>query len=290
MLHWFRSLDRVLRGQATSTEALKANQLDVPIWGLCVLIDLLGLLYGLCMGIFDLTNGGPNAWKQALACTFKVPALFLLTLMVTLPSLYVFNAMVGSRLTLKSMVRLMIASLAVMLAVLASIGPIVAFFSFTTTSYPFMILLNVLVFAVAGSLGMLFLLQSLHRITVLANLGVTAIETIPPDPLPEADFAETPEGEGWAEKLRSTSKGDLGPLQTLPNHGLGRGVRGIFQIWVLVFGLVGMQMAWVLSPFLGHPDKGFVLFRERGSNFFQGVMDNTNHLMGWENPRGRGRE
>jgi hypothetical protein len=210
--------------------------------------------------------------------------------MVTLPSLYVFNAMVGSRLTLKSMVRLMIASLAVMLAVLASIGPIVAFFSFTTTSYPFMILLNVLVFAVAGSLGMLFLLQSLHRITVLANLGVTAIETIPPDPLPEADFAETPEGEGWAEKLRSTSKGDLGPLQTLPNHGLGRGVRGIFQIWVLVFGLVGMQMAWVLSPFLGHPDKGFVLFRERGSNFFQGVMDNTNHLMGWENPRGRGRE
>ena len=35
---------------------------------------------------------------QWLATTLKVPALLFLTLAVTFPSLYVFNALVGSRL------------------------------------------------------------------------------------------------------------------------------------------------------------------------------------------------
>jgi hypothetical protein len=266
MLSWLRSLDRVLRGEATSAAALKNNELDVPVWGLCVLIDVLGLLYGLCMGVFSLTAGGSNAWKQTLSCMMKVPALFLLTLLVTLPSLYVFNALVGSRLTLRSMVRLMVAALAVMLAVLASIGPIVAFFSFTTTSYPFMILLNVLVFSIAGCLGMAFLLQSLHRMTVFQTFA----EPFNPTPVVLAE-GEIP--------LVDPEPKSTGPLERMKGHSPIRSVRGIFQIWVIVFGLVGTQMAWVLSPFLGHPHHAFVLFRPTGSNFFQGVIDNFNNLM-----------
>jgi len=266
MLNWLRSLDRILRGEATSPLALKNNELDVPVWGLCVVIDALGLLYGLCMGVFDLAAGGRDAWKQTVSCMIKVPALFLLTLLVTMPSLYVFNAMVGSRLTLRSMARLLVAALAVMLAVLASIGPIVAFFSFTTTSYSFMILLNVLVFSIAGCLGMAFLLQSLHRMTVfqtfdealepaLVSVGENEIPLVDPEPQ------------------------KTGPLDRMKGHSPIRSVRGIFQIWVIVFGLVGTQMAWVLSPFLGHPHQAFILFRPTGSNFFQGVLDNFNNLM-----------
>jgi hypothetical protein len=265
MLNWLRALDRILRGEATSAVALKTNELDVPVWGLCVLIDALGLLYGLCMGVFDVTAGGSDAWKQTISCMLKVPALFLLTLLVTTPSLYVFNAMVGSRLTLRSMVRLLVAALAVMLAVLASIGPIVAFFSFTTTSYSFMILLNVLVFSIAGCLGMAFLLQSLHRMTVfqafvepfLPVVEITTDESV----IPLKEPAPT------------------GPLDRMSDHVLGKNVRSIFQIWVIVFGLVGTQMAWVLSPFLGHPHHAFVLFRPTGSNFFQGVWDNVMNLV-----------
>ena len=99
----------------------------------------------------------------------KVPALFFLTLIVTLPSLYVFNALVGSRLTLSTVIRLLVAALGVMLAVLASLGPIVAFFSVSTTSYPFMVLLNVVVFAASGFLGLAFLLQTLHRLSLAAT-------------------------------------------------------------------------------------------------------------------------
>jgi hypothetical protein len=266
MLNWLRSLDRILRGEATSAMALKNNELDVPVWGLCVVIDALGLLYGLCMGVFDLTAGGHDAWKQTVSCMIKVPALFLLTLLVTMPSLYVFNAMVGSRLTLWSMARLLVAALAVMLAVLASIGPIVAFFSFTTTSYSFMILLNVLVFGVAGCLGMAFLLQSLHRMTVFLTFDEPVIHT--PVVLGENEIP-----------LVDPEPKREGPLDRMKGHSPIRSVRGIFQIWVIVFGLVGTQMAWVLSPFLGHPHQAFILFRPTGSNFFQGVLDNFNNLM-----------
>jgi hypothetical protein len=277
MLNWLRALDRVLRGEATSAAALRANELDVPVWGLCVLIDALGLLYGLCMGVFDLTAGGPDAWKQTVSCMLKVPALFLLTLLVTTPSLYVFNAMVGSRLQLAAMVRLLVATLAVMLAVLASIGPIVAFFSFTTTSYPFMILLNVLVFSIAGCLGMAFLLQSLHRITVFQIFNepikfspvATAVATTSDDSVLEFKAQELPE------------PAPAGPLDRLADRAPIRSVRTIFQIWVVVFGLVGTQMAWVLSPFLGHPHQKFILFRATGSNFFLGVWENVHRLMGW---------
>ena len=103
---------------------------------------------------------------QVLASMIKVPALFFLTLLVTLPSLYVFNALVGSRLTVSAVVRLLVASLGVIVAVLASLGPIVAFFSVSTTSYPFILLFNVVIFGISGTLGMLFLLQTLHRLTL----------------------------------------------------------------------------------------------------------------------------
>jgi len=42
---------------------------------------------------------------------------------VTVPSLYVFNALVGSRLTVAAVVRLLVATLGVIVAVLASLGP-----------------------------------------------------------------------------------------------------------------------------------------------------------------------
>ena len=75
MMIWIRSLDRILRGEATAVATLRAGEFDVPVWGLCVVIDVLGLSYGLCMGVYGLA-GGNDAWKQTISCMFKVPALF----------------------------------------------------------------------------------------------------------------------------------------------------------------------------------------------------------------------
>ncbi len=175
----------------------------------------------------------------------KVPALFFLTLLVTFPSLYVFNALVGSRLGLIVVLRLLIASLGVNLAVLASLGPIVAFFSVSTTSYAFMVLLNVLVFTVAGVLGLSFLLQTLHRLTVaqqeaerlrrLTHLAAAPPRTPPDEPPADPAPDEEPDEIDVAP--------EPGALDCLEEHALAAQVKVVFRCWVFVFGLVGGK--WV---------------------------------------------
>src|SRR5436190_23683447 len=97
MRYFIRALDRVLKGEATRPEALRAGSVEVPLGGLTFVLLLLGVFYGLCMGAYAVITrwGTPKAfmgWEQAAASAVKVPLLFFLTLLVTLPSLYVFNA------------------------------------------------------------------------------------------------------------------------------------------------------------------------------------------------------
>ena len=260
---WVKQLDLILRGETTSPARLRDGRFDIPVFGLAVVIDALGLAYGACMGLFALTGSGSGSLMQIPASMLKVPALFLLTLLVTLPSLYVFNALVGSRLTMSSVVRLLVASLAVMLAVLASLGPIVGFFAICTTSYSFIVLLNVLVYAIAGVLGLKFLLQTLHRMTLARTELLIHTPLTPPPPSG---------GTAAAERHRDLDPDDLGPLDPTPNNVLGPHTRTVFRIWVLVFGLVGAQMGWILRPFIGDPNLPFQWFRQRQSNFFEAVI------------------
>src|SRR5262249_36220347 len=179
-------------------------------------------------------------------------ALFYLTLLVTFPSLYVSNALVGSRLGPIALLRLVLASIAVMIAVLSSLGPIVAFFSVMTTSYRFVLLLNVATCAVAGGLGLRFLLFTLHRLSAADLNADGPVEVLPIDEPPEGRRAR-------------------GAIEPLKGQVMTPSVRLIFRCWVLLFGVVGAQMAWVLRPFVGDPAKPFTWFRPRQSNFFEAV-------------------
>jgi hypothetical protein len=246
---WFRELDQLLRGELTRLSSLRQYGIAISPRRLSYVIVVLAMTYGFCMGTFALFRVQGPGVAQLVASIVKVPVLFFLTLLVTLPSLYVFNALVGSRLTPKAVVRLLIASLGVMVAVLASLGPIVAFFSVSTTSYPFMVLFNVAVFGVSGVLGLVFLLQTLQRLSVLDS-----------------------EVERESAAGRTAEQEPMSALDPLEGRVLGKHVKAVFRVWVIVFALVGAQMGWVLRPFIGHPSLPFVLFRGREFNFFQGVL------------------
>ena len=235
--------------------------------GLSWVILLLALSYGLCSGLYAGCRSEDPSYLQWCSTTLKVPALFFLTLVVTFPSLYVFNALVGSRLNVWLVLQLLIASLAVNLAVLAGLGPIVAFFSFSTTSWSFMVLLNVVVYAVSGLLGMAFLLQTLQRLSIVQR------ELPPPTLKPEQ--SNPAEGDPQAIVMAE----DISALDPLESHVLGRHVKTVFSCWILLFGLVGAQMAWVLRPFFGKPHTEFQWFCTRGSNFFEGVLEALRSFM-----------
>jgi len=258
----WKDLDRLLRGEATTLSALTRGDIEIETAKLPPLLIGLGALYGACMGCFALSNKGfAAAMLQTAASMGKVPVLFFATLLVSFPSLYVFNALVGSRLSLRSLWRLLVSALAVMLTVLASLGPVVAFFSLSTDNYPFVLLLNVVVFALSGFLGLKFLVGTLHRLTsVLYEREATfeAIET-------SIQEANTPH--------------KLGPLDRIARP-TSRSVKQVFAFWVVAFALVGMQMSWVLRPFISSPDKPFMFLAPRESNFYAAVLHQIARLLG----------
>lgn len=264
LAHWLHDVDEILRGEKTRPQLLSDRGLEVPLGRLLIVIVVLAMIYGLCMGSFPLIGG---RYMQVFASIVKTPALFLLTLLVTLPSLYVFNALVGSRLQLVSLLKLLIASLMVNTAVLASLGPIVAFFSLTTTSHPFIVLLNVAVFTVSGVLGLMFLLQTLHRLTNL-ELWKSQNEPVSLEPITIGEQEE-----------KKPLAADLSALDMPEGDVLARNTRLVFRCWIVLFALVGAQMSWVLRPFIGTPGLPFEWFRERESNFFAAVLNTIGKLL-----------
>ena len=259
----WKDLDRLLRGEATTLVALTRGDIEIETSRLPPLLIGLGALYGACMGCFALSNKGfSSALLQTVSSMGKVPILFFATLLVSFPSLYVFNALVGSRLSLQSLWRLLVSSLAVMMTVLASMGPVIAFFSLSTDNYPFILLLNVAVFALSGFLGLKFLVGTLHRLTsVLYERDQTfeAVET-------SIQEANTPH--------------KMGPLDRIARP-TSRSVKQVFAFWVIAFALVGMQMSWVLRPFISAPDRPFMFLAPRESNFYAAVLSQIWKVLGF---------
>lgn len=187
-----RALDRILRGDATRLAELKTGQLDIPLRQIVPILVLLAALYGAAMGLFGTLHlGQPQLFVNLL----KVPCLFLFTLLVTFPSLCVFNILVGSRLSTRTLLNMFVVSLGVMIVVLASLAPILVFFTLSTRSHPFMVLLNTLLVLIAAAWGRSFLAQTLHGL-LLSDASITCAGEVAgrPEqgPPTELQFEETP--------------------------------------------------------------------------------------------------
>jgi len=252
-------IDRLLRGGYTRKEDLQAGRIDVPVRTLVYACLVLGAFYGLMMGLYALSVRDTEGVRQLVATALKVPLLFLLTLLVTFPSLYVSSALCRMRIRGADTLRLLLGAIAVHLAVLASLGPVTAFFTLSTDSYPFMKVLNVFFFAVSGLVGLAFLHQALT--TVLEDPD----EVRAPDPpKPPAGGEEEPDPDApQASAPQPAAHQVRARIRTSPQTVLSRRV---FTVWLLIYGTVGAQMGWILRPFIGSPDLPVEWFRERESN------------------------
>lgn len=161
---WLGHIDAVLRGQYTSPAALAAGRVEIDA-GVLVRLGLgLGAVYGASLGAYALMHGGELPWLQLLAGAVKLPLLFLLTLLVTFPSLYVFAALQGSPLGHLATLRLLLVAVVVDLAMLASLGPVFAFFAASTESYAFLLLLHVGFCAAAGVVSLVVLQRATQQL------------------------------------------------------------------------------------------------------------------------------
>lgn len=286
MISWFRQLDELLRGRRTVPQRLAIGDVDIRLRLFVPLAIALGASYGFFMGWFGVVGREAPNYMQTIASIVKLPALFLLTLMVTLPSLYVFNALMGSRLFFGATLRLLVGAVVVNLTVAAAFGPILGFFTISTTSYSFMILLNVLLLAIAGIVGLGFLLKVLRRVSTYQAIR-QAEERRASRPAPPPVIAGEPSGLSAMAQSSGAGSNAAAPI-TAPlefededaSADASGQANSIFRVWLIIYSLVGAQMGWLLRPFIGSPDMEFTWFRARQGNFFQSVYSHLQALLG----------
>ncbi|MHC4470826.1 MAG: hypothetical protein ACYS99_07660 [Planctomycetota bacterium] len=281
-------IDTLLRGQFTRREDLRGGRIDVPVRTLFVMGVLLGAIYGVFMGLYAALRGTGPGFLQLLTTMLKVPLLFLLTLVVTFPSLYVFSALANSRLRSVDTFRLLLVGVSVNLALLASLGPVTGFFTLSTTSYPFMIFLNVLFFGFSGFVGLVFLRKALDA--VFEEPPPEPAKDEPP-PAPPAE-GEPPGTSGEGEKAQDEAQENptglpKEPPEPPPILVSARRVvprretpKRVFIAWMVMYGIVGAQMGWILRPFIGSPHLPFQVFRVRESSFFESFFQTLGRLLG----------
>lgn len=229
----FVALDDLLRDRLTTPEHVREGRTPLRVflpWAL-----VLGGLHGLFVGCYALFNSMDGAAAHMLAVTIKLPALFLLTLLVTFPSLYVFNALLGYGLRFRATLRLLVATIVVNLALASSLGPILAFFTVSTKSYTFIVLLNVAILGIGGLASLAFLLRTMIR-------------------------AQNAEPVAFAAEASAET-----PRRAMP----------LLFVWIITYALVGTQMGWLLRPFIGHPDRPLTVFREREGSFVEAIWNAT---------------
>jgi hypothetical protein len=198
-------------------------------WYLMAIVLLSGF-YGLTMGGMGLTEDAQRGLLQMVTSAVKVPILYVCSVVICFPVLYIVLVLMGARLTFAQTLSLILLALTLNAVLLASCAPILIFFMVTGSDYHFIKLLHVSAFAFSGGWAMMALWQGLRAMC---------------------------------------EKSDLYPRQAIK----------ILQVWVLIFGFVGTQMAWSLRPFVGSPELGYELLREgQQGNFYQAVWSSMVNL------------
>ncbi|MCX7046341.1 MAG: hypothetical protein NTX50_12755 [Candidatus Sumerlaeota bacterium] len=174
---FWTSADYLLRNPDRVIESIRRDQ---DLWRISRILFLVALgmsvIYGAVMGATDLLQGASMALEYKalliLVTGIKVPALFLLTLFIVLPPIYVSNAFMGARLAFTQILAMLLLSTAGTATVLASMASVAFFFALTTQSYEFIKLLHVLFFAYAGATGLLIFIEAARTVS-----GATSRQT-----------------------------------------------------------------------------------------------------------------
>ncbi|MTJ08881.1 MULTISPECIES: actin-binding WH2 domain-containing protein [unclassified Anabaena] len=127
-------------------EVRQGVRLPIKIISLLVCSSLFLAMYG---GII----GASHSWMQALSSAVKLPALYLITLLICLPTLFFANIIFGSKRTFAQHFALVLTAISVTSVLLFSFAPITLFFLITTNNYQFLIVLNVIIFSLTGFIG-----------------------------------------------------------------------------------------------------------------------------------------
>jgi hypothetical protein len=262
------------------------------IWQQVVEDRELGKLTGQMLGssvialaIYGAVLGSFHSVLMALTSAVKLPLLFLVTLAICLPTLYLFNLVFGARLSVRQSLALVMVAMTVTALLALAFAPIALFFRITAPDYSFFKLLNVAILALSALVGLRFLTGGMR---VLNDHGLLAPEA-PAVPVSPAPAGATTMPYAASAPAGSAEAGTAVQVATPPVRQYSRAPQveprkspsmTLLYIWILLFGFVGTQLAWTLRPFFGSPDIKFSLYRQINGNFYAEIIHTIARLFG----------
>lgn len=149
-----RARSRVMLGNAPSPR-------QIILWMIAF-----GCVYGAVMGSF----GGltPDRFFQITYSAVKVPLLLSATFLISLPSFFVINTIMGLRDDFAQVLRLLVMTQAALTVILASFAPFTALWYVSSADYLTAVLFNAVMFGTASVTAQLVLLR-LYRPLIAKN-------------------------------------------------------------------------------------------------------------------------
>lgn len=254
---------------------------------------------GVALACYGAVLGSFHSVQMALTSAVKLPLLFLVTLAICLPTLYLFNLVFGARLSIRQSLALVMVALTVTAMLAVAFAPISLFFLITAPDYGFFKLLNVAILALSAIVGLRFLTGGMRVLNENGLLAPAVPTEAPVSPAPAGQaLSPAPAGQALtpAPSAPAAKPGGTATLvhpaqvQVPPGYML-QPVRQqapaktpappsmtLLYVWILLFGFVGTQLAWTLRPFFGSPDKPFALYRDIDGNFYAEIIRTISHL------------
>ena len=116
------------------------------------------------LALYGAVMGANYGFLQSLSSAVKLPLLFLATLAICLPTLYLFNLVFGARLSVLQAVTLIMVCITVTSVLSLAFAPIALFFLITAKSYMFFKLLNVAILVLTSLVGLKFLTAGMREL------------------------------------------------------------------------------------------------------------------------------
>lgn len=112
-------------------------------------------LYAVCgSALYGVTMGLNHSPLQALVSAIKVPTLFLVTLVICLPTLHFIGLLFGSTIRFGQSLIILLAGVSLTSILLGAFAPISLLFLASGSDYPFLLLMHVAIFAFCGAAGL----------------------------------------------------------------------------------------------------------------------------------------
>ncbi len=240
------------------------------------------------LGCYGAVLGSFHSVPMALTSAVKLPLLFLVTLAICLPTLYLFNLVFGARLSVRQSLSLVMVALTVTAMLALAFAPISLFFLITAPDYGFFKLLNVAILGLSALVGLRFLTGGMRVLNDHGLLSPARTEQLSPAraeplaPVSPAVPALVPAGAPVAGNGAEAPVPVPGPqprpmpvqrpLRPQPVPAATPPSMTLLYVWILLFGFVGTQLAWTLRPFFGSPGMEFSLYRQIDGNFYAEIF------------------